>query len=135
MVTSRYQNRIDQRPGWRSLAKAEAMAVDAAGAGAPRWGARWPRAAPSNRLSRGPSRRGGASPSFIEASVRETIERRQARAEFIARGLAARDEARASGQYVAADVVHAELAAKLAAAREHLVGAKAAPARMVKARR
>jgi hypothetical protein len=71
---------------------------------------------------------------FIEASVRETIERRRSRAEFIARGLAARDEARRTGIYVDADVVHAELAAKLAAARARLQPAgKAAPAAQVKA--
>ena len=57
---------------------------------------------------------------FIEASVRETIERRRTRAEFIARGLASRDEARRSGTYIAADVVHAELARKLAKVRAQL---------------
>ena len=46
---------------------------------------------------------------FIEASVRETIARRRTRAEFIARGLASRDEARRTGVYFAADQVHAEL--------------------------
>jgi predicted transcriptional regulator len=70
--------------------------------------------------------------SFIEASVRETIERRQARAEFIARGLAARDDARSTGQYVGADVVHKELAAKLAAARERLSGSGVAPVQAAK---
>jgi hypothetical protein len=57
---------------------------------------------------------------FIEASVRETIERRRARAEFIARGLASRDEARRTGVYFDADVVHGELAEKLAQARAKL---------------
>ena len=54
---------------------------------------------------------------FIEASVRETIERRRTRAEFIARGLASRDEARRTGVYFAADKVHAELGQMLAKAR------------------
>ncbi len=57
---------------------------------------------------------------FIEASVRETIERRRTRAEFIARGLASRDEARRTGVYIEADVVHAQLAEKLAQARAKL---------------
>lgn len=54
---------------------------------------------------------------FIEASVRETIERRRVRAEFIARGLASRATAQQSGRYFAAEVVHAELGRMLAKAR------------------
>jgi predicted transcriptional regulator len=54
--------------------------------------------------------------TFIETSVRESIERRRTRAEFIARGLAARDAARRSGVYYTADEVHAELKKKLARA-------------------
>ena len=54
---------------------------------------------------------------FIEASVRETIERRRARAEFMARGMASREEALRSGVYFAADKVHAELGQMLAAAK------------------
>lgn len=57
---------------------------------------------------------------FIEASVRETIQRRRVRAEFIARGLTAREEARRTGVYVDADVVHAELAERLTQARQRL---------------
>lgn len=57
---------------------------------------------------------------FIEASVRETILRRRTRAEFIARGLASRDEARRTGVYIDADVVHAQLSDKLAKARTRL---------------
>jgi hypothetical protein len=53
---------------------------------------------------------------FIEASVRETIERRRTRAEFIARGLLSRDEAKTTGVYFAADKVHAELGQMLAKA-------------------
>lgn len=58
--------------------------------------------------------------AFIEASVRETIQRRRVRAEFIARGLASREEAKRTGAYVDADAVHAELARKLARARTRL---------------
>jgi len=54
---------------------------------------------------------------FIEASVRETIERRRTRAEFIARGLASRDEAKRTGVYFAADQVHAEFGKMLAKAK------------------
>jgi hypothetical protein len=58
--------------------------------------------------------------SFIEASVRETIERRLTRAEFIARGLASRDEARRTGVYFAASAVHAELGQMLAKTKAKL---------------
>lgn len=57
---------------------------------------------------------------FIETSVRETIERRRVRAEFIARGLAAREEIAKTGVFFAAQEVHAELSAKLAKARARL---------------
>lgn len=57
---------------------------------------------------------------FIESSVRETIQRRRTRAEFLARGLASREEARRTGDYVDADTVHAQLAAKLVRARAKL---------------
>jgi len=48
--------------------------------------------------------------------VRETVERRCTRAEFIARGLASRDEARHTGVYFSAQSVHDELRTKLAKA-------------------
>lgn len=57
---------------------------------------------------------------FIETSVRETIQRRRVRSEFIARGLASREEAMRTGAYIDADVVHGELARKLAQARTKL---------------
>ena len=56
---------------------------------------------------------------FIEASVRETILRRRVRAEFLARP-GSREEAKRTGVYVDAEVVHAELAKKLAQARTKL---------------
>ena len=43
--------------------------------------------------------------SFVEQSIREGIERRQARQAFIARGLRSRDAARRSGAYVPAEAV------------------------------
>ena len=54
---------------------------------------------------------------FIETSLRETTERRRTRAEFVARGLASRDQALASGVYFAASDVHAELGQMLSQAR------------------
>lgn len=57
---------------------------------------------------------------FVEASVRASVERRRVQAEFIARGLKSRDEARRTGQYVDADVVVASLQRKLDAARARM---------------
>jgi hypothetical protein len=57
---------------------------------------------------------------FVEASVRASVERRRVRAEFIARGLSSRDEARRTGQYVDVDVAVAGLQRKLDAARVRL---------------
>ena len=54
---------------------------------------------------------------FVEASVRASVERRRVQAEFIARGLRSRDEARRTGDYVDADVVLQGLERKLDAAR------------------
>ena len=57
---------------------------------------------------------------FVEASVRASVERRRMQAEFIARGLRSRDEARRTGDYVDADVVLGNLQRKLDAARTRL---------------
>ena len=54
---------------------------------------------------------------FVEASVRAGVERRRVQAEFIARGLRSRDEARRTGDYVDADTVLAKLQSKLDVAR------------------
>ncbi len=51
--------------------------------------------------------------SFVEQSLRAQIARRQAQREFVARGLASRDEARRSGEYFTADDVLSELDASL----------------------
>ncbi len=42
---------------------------------------------------------------FVEQSIRANIERRQMQQAFIARGLAAREEARQTGEYFPADAV------------------------------
>lgn len=57
---------------------------------------------------------------FVEASVRASVERRRVQAEFVARGLRSRDEARRTGDYVDADLVVARLERKLDAARARL---------------
>lgn len=57
---------------------------------------------------------------FVEASVRTSVERRRAQAEFIARGLRSRDAARHTGDYVNADDVVAALQRKLDTARGRL---------------
>jgi len=57
--------------------------------------------------------------SLMESSLRSSVIRRQLQREFVAaRGLAARDEARRTGEYYAADDVHAELEAMLAATKK-----------------
>lgn len=43
--------------------------------------------------------------SFVEQSIRDNIERRQRQRDFIARGLASRDEAARTGEYITADAV------------------------------
>ena len=65
-------------------------------------------------------REGETLSGFIEASIRETIERRRSHSEFIARGLASRDQAQTSGIYFAADEVHAQLGQMLAKTRVKL---------------
>ena len=46
---------------------------------------------------------------FVEQSIRESIARRLAQGEFIARGLASRDEAKRTGTHVSADAVTGRL--------------------------
>lgn len=55
--------------------------------------------------------------SFVEQSIRESIERRQLQREFIARGLRSGDEARRSGEYVSASAVIGRLEKMLASAK------------------
>ena len=53
---------------------------------------------------------------FMETAVRETIERRRVRSEFVARGLMSREQAQRSGVYIPAAQVHAEMQQMLAQA-------------------
>jgi len=54
---------------------------------------------------------------FVEQSIREAVERRRHQREFVARGLASREDARASGVYISSDSVVGKLEAMLAAAK------------------
>lgn len=54
---------------------------------------------------------------FVEQAIRESIERRGHQREFVARGLASRDNAKRIGNYVAADAVMGRLKGMLAAAK------------------
>lgn len=62
---------------------------------------------------------------FVEASVRASVERRRFQAEFMARGMRSRDDAKRTGDYVDADVVLSGLQVKLDAARVRVVNAAA----------
>jgi predicted transcriptional regulator len=62
-------------------------------------------------------REGESLSGLVEESLRREIEHRKMQNEFIARGLASRDAARASGQYVSKDEVMASLHARLKAAQ------------------
>lgn len=55
--------------------------------------------------------------SFVEESIRDNITRRQLQSEFVARGLASREQARKTGSYVNADAVLGRLEKMLASAR------------------
>lgn len=55
--------------------------------------------------------------AFVEHSIRESIERRQAREQFLVRGLASRDKALQSGKYVSSSVVIGKLEKMLDKAR------------------
>ncbi|MDR0244991.1 MAG: prevent-host-death protein [Burkholderia sp.] len=55
--------------------------------------------------------------AFMELALRDGIARRRLQREFVTRGLASRDEARRTGEYVDAADVQAELEDMLKAAR------------------
>lgn len=55
--------------------------------------------------------------SFVEQSIREGIERRQAQREFIARGMRSREAAHRSGKYGAAEAVLGRLERMLGRAK------------------
>jgi predicted transcriptional regulator len=62
-------------------------------------------------------RKGESLSSFMEQSLRDEVNRRRMQAEFIARGIASRDDALRTGKYFPADAVHAELRTMLAKAK------------------
>jgi predicted transcriptional regulator len=55
--------------------------------------------------------------AFVEQSIRESRDRRRHQREFIARGLASRDDAQRTGKYVSADAVLGRLEQMLATAK------------------
>ena len=55
--------------------------------------------------------------SFVEQSIRNNIERRQRQREFIARGLASREQTARTGAYVSSDAVLGKLEQMLAKAK------------------
>lgn len=59
-------------------------------------------------------REGETLSSFMEESLRAGIQHRKIHREFIARGLAARDESRRTGEYYSAEDVFNELSGLLA---------------------
>lgn len=59
---------------------------------------------------------------FVLESIQHNIQRRTMQQEFVARGLAARDEARRTGKYVSADEVLAGLDKTLARSRKKVAG-------------
>lgn len=67
-------------------------------------------------------RDGESLTSLIETSVRETIQRRRMREEFINRGLRSRQDAEQTGIYLSAESVHAELQQRLDARRKSVLG-------------
>lgn len=63
-------------------------------------------------------REGETLSSFVEQSVRAQVQQRQQQEAFIARGLASRERARATGRYVDADAVLDGLQSRLDTARK-----------------
>ena len=57
--------------------------------------------------------RGESLSSFVTQSIRDTIHQRRAQAEFLARGLASRDEAKRTRKYYSAASVLADLDRRL----------------------
>jgi predicted transcriptional regulator len=60
--------------------------------------------------------------SFLEQSIRESIERRRAQREYIARGLRSCDEARRTGKYVKSEAVIGRLEKMLGRAKASAKG-------------
>ena len=57
--------------------------------------------------------RGESLSSFVTQSIRDTIQQRRAQAEYLARGLASRDEAKRTRKYYSAASVLADLDRRL----------------------
>lgn len=55
--------------------------------------------------------------AFVEASIRDSVRRRQDQADFVKRGIASLDAARRTEHYVSADAVVRKLEDRLARAR------------------
>ncbi len=53
---------------------------------------------------------------FVEESLRRNVERRQSQQAFLARGIASRDAAKESGQYVSVDAMLAKIDARIESA-------------------
>lgn len=64
-------------------------------------------------------REGESLSAFLEAALRAQIQERRLQGEFIARGLASRDKARASGRYTPAATVLSQLRKKLDRAKKN----------------
>lgn len=58
--------------------------------------------------------------AFVEDALKKQVHYRKTQAEFLARGLAAREESKRTGEYYDADEVHDELRAMLEAKRTEL---------------
>jgi hypothetical protein len=67
-------------------------------------------------------REGETLTSLIETAVRETVHRRRAQEEFLARGLRSSEDAKRTGVYHAAGDVHAALQLSLDAVRKRVLG-------------
>lgn len=57
---------------------------------------------------------------FVKQAIREKILRRQQHSEFVARGLASRDDAKRSGDYMSAEEMLSRLSKRLATVRHQL---------------
>jgi AraC-like DNA-binding protein len=66
-------------------------------------------------------RDGESLSGFVECAVRAQIQQRQEQAAFIARGLASRDRAKATGKYLSSAAVLKKLEARLAKAKKAAV--------------
>ena len=62
-------------------------------------------------------REGETLSAFVEQSIRESIERRKHQRDFVARGIAAREEAKQTGRYASAEAVVGRLQGMLAEAK------------------